>query len=246
MPLLAVILGATMLIPVWRFTPGQEFFVEETHRQLLTVAHDSGAVSTYIDYSAVVRYKVTHVRGDRVTIDATIERIRINNTTEAGGRAVESIKQREKSKTTWRLRRTSAGWESVGTPTIPDTAPPIFLTLGGRIGPENQSWQQSWSATLPSGPATLRMTGKVRQNTQSPHRFELRPEWVSDHPHVRLTTQPTQTGGIGMFDITRGRWFYVDFRLRASLMAHRNGRQVEMKQDLTSYYRLSDQMPPPW
>ena len=40
--------------------------------------------------------------------------------------------------------------------------------------------------------------------------------------------------------------FYVDYRLRAVIVANRNGKRIEMKQDLTSYYRVYDSMPPPW
>src|SRR4051794_29352768 len=135
MPLVVLILGSTLLQPVWRFTPGQEFFVEETHRQLLTVNHDAGPVTTYVDYSAVLRYKVTQARGDQATVEATVEKIRINNTNEAGAKAVEAIKQRDKAKTTWRLTRSNGGWQGHAVSPSSEVAPPIFLTLGSPLGP---------------------------------------------------------------------------------------------------------------
>jgi hypothetical protein len=251
MPLLVVILGGVLIQPpgplqaAWQFRPGHEFYVEETHRQLLTVRASGPPVSTYIDYSAIFRYRVRTATFREATVESTVEKVRINNPNEAGAKAVEAIKAREKNQTTWRLTHADQGWQADSVPPAPEAPPPIFLTLGTRQGTDAQSWQQTWTVPSPAGPVAVRMNGRVRPNNTPPVvRVELRPEWVAAH-HAAMSIRPlpTETAGIGIYHRAQGRWEYADFRLRAIFRTSRNGEEVELRQDLTSYYRYFDTMP---
>jgi len=233
---------------LWRFTANQDFIVEETHRQLLTVIAGTESVSTYIDYSVLIRYHVVAANRGRATLEGTVEKIRINNPNEAGARAVEAITKREKAKTTWRLTRHAQGWSAVTDPPSA-TAPPILLTLGSRDIADSPSWKQSWSVPLPTNrEATLTLEATVRHNDTSRLQAALRTRWEPAPPDsvVTLTSLPVATSGIANYDRGRGRWEYADLRVKGVFTTIHAGRSLEIRQDLTSYYRLFDRMPATW
>lgn len=233
---------------IWRFEAAQDFVVEETHRQLLTVTAGTEPVSTYVDYSALVRYRVTATSRDGATVEATVEKIRINNPNEAGGKAVEAITKRQKTKVIWHLTRSPEGWSAASDP--PSTAsPPLFLTLGSRVMSDEQGWKQSWSVPLPSGgSATLILEATVRHNDTSRLQVALRTRWepAPADSGLTITSLPLTTSGIANYDRGRGRWEYADLRVKGVVTANQGGRTVEIRQDLTSYYRLFDRMPANW
>jgi hypothetical protein len=252
LPTLLVVLGSTLLATtpgplLWRFLPAQEFYIEEYHRQLLTVTPP--AVTTYLDYSILIKYRVTTLRRTSVTLEATVEGIRINNVNEAGARAVEDIKKWDKSKATWRLTRTQDGWTAEPGSANPKLKPPYMLVLGTEAVSSDRSWRQSWAAdTAGAAQPTVTMEGRVKGVDPARVRVELRATWAppTDSSGVRVTSQPADTPGLAFFDRTNGRWEQVDFRLKGTFHAHAGGQPYEVKQDLTTLYRFFDRVPWWW
>src|SRR4029079_8637300 len=139
----------------------QEFYIEESHRQLLTVTPPG--VTTYLDYSILIKYRVTTVRRNSVSLEAMVEGIRINNVNEAGAKAVEDIKKWEKSKTSWQLTRTNDGWSAEPGSSNPKMKPPYMLLLGTEAVSNDRSWQQTWSSgSNGAAQPTLTMEGRVK------------------------------------------------------------------------------------
>ena len=60
---------------------------------------------------------------------------------------------------------------------------------------------------------------------------------------VLVEFEPGKTPGLAFFDIRRGRWEYLDFRVICVFRSTEGERKAEIKQDFTASYRVYDSRP---
>src|SRR5450432_588256 len=145
---------------LWAFKAGQEFFVEETQRHLFQV-NSPTVVTSYLDYSYLWRYFIVSQDNNQVKVQATLEKVRVNNPNELGARAGEAIKKHAGSKSTWLLTKNEMGWVAEPVPGEPHPhAVPYFLTLGtAHLTDQQDNWTQLWKVPIADwGNANLHMS----------------------------------------------------------------------------------------
>jgi hypothetical protein len=240
---------------IWRFSPGQEFFVEETHRQLYQIKAGAAPVTTYLDYSLLRHYQVKPRQGSFVEVEITLEQVRINNPIEAGSAAIQELKKKEGSKVLCQLRRQDHRWHIVAnSPGVSQADFTFFLlTLGSpQFDAAHPAWEQSWELPAPAAGGTMRLVlhGEVKSAESEPRlRAELRPElrWIDAGPlsenRVQVVSQPNLAPGWALYDVNHGWWEYADFRVAAVVTAQQGTRQVEIKQDFSAIYRVTSSKP---
>lgn len=235
---------------LWSYKPGQEFFVEETQRHLLQVRKPQ-VVSTYLDFTYLWRYFVLSEKNHQVRIQATLEKIRINNPNEAGARAVEELKQQAGSRSTWLLSRTGDGWKAEQLPGEQTRhAVPYFLTAGiADLKEAQEGWKQRWKIPVTDwGQADLEVTVQIKQriNDRLLTSIRAKMEWPADNKTtVSIHFQPSGSSiaGLGEFDFSKGRWNYFEFRLDGYWTVTRPEATTEMKQATYCGYKLSERRP---
>ncbi len=243
---------------LWKFQESEEFFVEETHRQLLQTTIQGKPVKTYLDYSMILKYRVRSATSNEVLLERVLERHRVNNLNEAGKAAIDALKNPLGSRANIRLTKKNSDTEiqpfgdrwhcrSI----TPSRGNESFLSLLFTLGPARpDSGKSEWSHSL-SAPVsdwgvlewTLGCQAKQQENSQ---RFQvsIRPQmkWIPAAPagQLKLSVQsiPHATTGLGVFDSQRGRWDYLDYRLTSQLHVAKESKEVELKQDFTAIYRV--------
>src|SRR5262249_48170310 len=117
--------------------------------------------------------------------------------------------------------------------------------------PEKPAWTARWPLSTLSGKFELVLKMQTK-STENPFRLRsevrtelgLSPPEGSSAPAWQLENVASATPGMGFFDTRRGRWDYLDFRVISVLRATQGERKVEVKQDFTAIYHISDSRPP--
>lgn len=235
---------------LWSFKVGQEFFVEETQRQLFQVKSPT-AVTSYFDYSCLWRYFIVSEKDGQFKLLTTLEKVRINNPNEAGAKAAEVLKQQEGSKSSWLLINKESGWtvEPLADEKVRH-AVPYFLTLGTpSLTDQQDSWNQLWKVPVADwGHANLDMTITIKQriNDRLVTSVRTRMDWPpgkSSSALLSFLPNPSALAGLGEFDFTRNRWVFFEFRVDGIWQATRQGVSTTMKQCSYCSYRLYERRP---
>jgi hypothetical protein len=239
---------------VWQFSRGQEFFIEENQRQLYLAKNGDTRINSYLDYSLLKRYQVKSMQERLVELEATWEKVRVNNLSEAGKEAVDTLKKQEGTKHTYYLRKKDQTWQV--DPDKNEAQEAIFSTLLFTLGTasfdaDHPSWTARWPVSIPSqGQIQLVMKMQTKP-TEIPMRlrsevraeFELLPLEGSAATSIQLENTPTATPGWGSFDARRVRWEYLDFRVICVFKTTQGERRAEIKQDFIAVYRVYDSRP---
>jgi hypothetical protein len=237
----------------WQFFKGQEFYVEENHRQLYLMKLGDTQLNSYLDYSLLEHYQVKAAQPRFVELEATWEKVRINNPNEAGKEAIEVLKKHEGAKHTYRLRRQDQLWQ-LDTDRRPAMQETVFSTLLFTLGNssfdvDHPTWTMCWPISTPTlGQVQLAMNMQTK-TTENPQRLrsEIRTEFQRSPAEKAGTLQienvPTATPGLGFFDTKRGRWDYLDFRVVCVFKLQQNERKAEIRQDFSAIYRIYDSKP---
>lgn len=235
---------------VWQFKPGQDMYVEETQRQLLQIKGTS-TVTSYVDFTYLWHYQVTKASSSEAYIQATLEKVRINNSTEMGSKASEVLKLQEQTKSNWILTRNSTGWQARSTAETADKhAPPFFLTLGTTNWDQSPpGWKQEWKMPVSNwGTAKILLNVTLKQQTPELVHVNSRAElqWQPEGDKATVTQlQPAKnaTLGLGEFDLGKYRWFNFEFYASGSWNITRENVTVQMKQDSYVNYRYHERRP---
>ena len=235
---------------LWSFKAGQEFFVEETQRQLLQV-NSPTVVTSYLDYAYLWRYFIVSQNNNQVKVQATLEKVRVNNPNELGARAGEALKKHAGSKSTWLLTKNDTGWVAEPMPGEPHPhAVPYFLTLGTtHLTDQQDNWTQLWKVPIADwGNANLHMSIAIKQriNDRLVTTVRTKMDWPADNTAVtKVSYQPNSSAisGLGEFDFTKGRWSYFEFRVDGAWQVTRQEKVITMKQNNYCSYRLSERQP---
>lgn len=235
---------------LWNYRTGQEFYVEEGQRQLLQIKGTTN-VSNYFDYAFLWRYLVQSETKGVFKIEATLDKVRVNNPNEAGGRASELLKLQEGTKSYWSLKKGPTGW--LIQPAQDDTgkhAAPLFLTLGTpKIDDATAGWKQEWpmpKSTWGQAELALTMTVKVQTNERlsvtNRGQFVWKPSDAYPGKVVYLPQTPS-TVGLGEYDPVKNRWLYFEWRAEGAWQVTSASASSTMKQSQFSYYRYSERRP---
>ncbi|HQR06422.1 MAG TPA: hypothetical protein PLN21_06345 [Gemmatales bacterium] len=235
---------------LWSFKVGQEFFVEETQRHLFQ-AKNTALVTSYFDYTYLWRYFIVSEKNGQFTLQATLEKVRVNNPNEAGAKAIEALKQHEGSKSSWLLVRNETGWTAEPVPGERGRhAVPYFLTVGTpRLTDQQDSWNQLWKVPIADwGDANMDMTITIKQrvNDRLLTTVRTKMEWpVGKTSTSLLEFQPNGStlAGLGEFDFTRSRWVFFEFRIEGIWQVTRQGVSGSLKQNSYCAYRLFERRP---
>jgi len=239
---------------VWSFRQGQDFFVEETQRYLIST-QGSTKVTSYVDYSMLWRYYSEKETRNEAVILATLEKIRINNSTEAGGKASEILKQLDNTKSRWRLTRDVSGWKIAAIDNQPRHATPFLLTLGTTTWTDTPaSWTQEWQAPADSRlPSKIVLTHVLKEQTSDRTNIRTKAELhaivesvdrrQTPERTIELHSQPGALQGIGEFDRTRNRWIYYEFWATGRWKIAQGEQRVQVKQDIYCNYRVYEKRP---
>lgn len=235
---------------LWSFKVGQEFYVEETHRHLFQVKSPV-LVTSYFDYTYLWRYFIVSEKDGQFKLQATLEKVRVNNPNEAGGKACEVLKQHEGSKSSWLLVKNETGWTAE--PVQGERAQhavPYFLTLGTpRLTDQQDSWNQQWEVPIADwGNAIMTMIISIKQrvNDRLITTVRTKMDWPGAKTSSSLISfQPSTStlAGLGEFDFTRSRWISYEFRIEGVWQASRLGVTTTLKQNSYCGYRLFDRRP---
>jgi hypothetical protein len=298
---------------VWRFASGQEFWVEQTHRQLYQLTRDGAQTTAYLDYTLLHRFRVKSVTDQSAELEMLLLRQRVNNPNEAGKPAIDALRKLEGSTRLVRLKKSPTGWTLAVPPPPPNlpAVPPLVRGGKGVVEPEGITSDQSFSAALftlgtskldrdkpddlqpietsagglgrlilqaratfkqedsdqrlrleirtslkavpaDSGPLTPPLikggmggVSAAGEGTNSGRPPLTNGEEREKHP-LRIESQsvPISTPGIGVFNLGRGRWDYLDFRTATVFKLEHQGRTIELKQDFSAVYRVFNQQPP--
>jgi hypothetical protein len=233
----------------WSFKRGQDCFVEETQRYLLS-AQGNKSVTSYVDYTMLWRYYTEKETASEVIILATLEKIRVNNSTEAGGKASELLKLQDNTKSRWKLTRDTTGWKIEAVENTPKHATPYLLIAGTNSWTETPaSWTQEWQS--PAGmsiPSKIVIRHELKEQTseRTSIRTKAHLQSFSDNASqyvVELKSQPGSLQGIGDFDRQRNRWIYYEFWLTAQWKVTQGNNQVTLKQDNYCNFRIYEKRP---
>lgn len=235
---------------LWTYKAGQEFYVEEGQRQFLQVKGLS-EVNNYFDFTYLWRYLVQSEVNGELKIQATLEKVKVNNLNEAGGRASEELKLQEGSRSNWLLKKTGSAWSIRPAPdNTSKHAAPILLTLGSnKIDERIPGWKQSWSMPKSEwGQAQLELTMTIRQQTSDRVSINNKAQFTwqnNKNQPVAITVQPqtSTTVGLGEFDINKGRWLYFEWRAEGTWQITSANSSSTMKQSQYCYYRYSERRP---
>jgi hypothetical protein len=233
-----------VLNTTWAFTRGQEIYVEETQRHLMQT-EGATKVTAYFDVTYLWRYYVQNVKGDKVEVLAQLEKVRVNNPTEAGARATELLKQMKSSDSIWLLTPTEEGWncQAVKKGHHP---PPFFLLLGHRHAVRATGWTQTWQQDVPSqGTLRCQLTVIPNLSTSTPDRLRVRSRATIDwQDSTRQTAvKPSSIPGMGEFDAQRSRWLYFEMFSDGDWKLEQSGQKVTMRHQLYCAYRSYERRP---
>lgn len=239
---------ATPEAVLWSFKRGQDFFVEETQRYLLST--QSNKLTSYVDYTMLWRYYTEKETATEVIILATLEKIRVNNSTEAGGKASELLKLQDNTKSRWKLTRDTNGWMIEAVENTPRHATPYLLIAGTNSWTDTPaSWTQEWRSpagmSLPSK-IVIRHELKEQTSERTSIRTKAHVESVPEAKppfSVEVKSQPGSLQGIGEFDRQRNRWIYYEFWVTAQWKVTQGNNQVTLKQDNYCNYRIYEKRP---
>ncbi len=233
----------------WSFRRGQDFFVEETQRYLLA-SQGNKAVTSYVDYTMLWRYYTEKETPTEVIILATLDKIRVNNSTEAGGKASELLKLQDNTKSRWKLSRDTTGWKIEAVENTPKHATPYLLVAGTNSWTDTPaSWTQEWQSPVGmSIPSKIVIRHELKEQTseRTNIRTKAHLQAVSDNTSlfvVEVKSQPGSLQGIGEFDRQRNRWIYYEFWLTAHWKVTQGNNQVTLKQDNYCNYRIYEKRP---
>jgi len=237
----------------WQFSKGQQFFVDENHRQLSLVKQGEKQLNSYLDYSLLEHYQVKSVQGRVVELEATWEKVRVNNPNEAGKEAIEVLKKKEGTKHTYRLRKRDQVWQ-LDAEAQPAHQETVFSTLLFTLGTasydaDHPSWAARWPLSIQNlGKIQLVMNMQTKTTENPQHlRSEVRTEFQRSEDEkpgiLQLENVATATPGLAFFDTSQRRWYYLDFRVVCIFKAKQDGHQVEIRQDFSATYRVSDSKP---
>lgn len=235
---------------LWSYKPGQEFFVEETQRHLLQVRKPQ-VVSTYLDFTYLWRYYIQSEKDQQFTIQATLEKVRVNNPNEAGARATEQLRQHAGTRSTWLLARSADGWKAEPLPGEQTRhSVPYFLTAGiADLKEAQEGWKQRWKIPVYElGQADLEVSVQIKQRSNDRLLTNIRAkmDWPADNTStvsVHFVPSGSSIAGLGEFDFSKGRWNYFEYRLDGYWIVTRADRTTEMKQATYCGYRLSERRP---
>lgn len=233
----------------WSFKRGQDFYVEETQRYLLSTQGNK-SLTSYADYTLLWRYYTERETANEVVILATLEKIRVNNSTEAGGKASELLKLQDNTKSRWKLIRESTGCKVEAIDNIPKHATPYLLIVGTSSWTDTPaSWTQNWHSpvgmSLPSK-IVLRHELKEQTSERTSIRTKAHLQAVSDVKPlftVELKSEPGSLQGIGEFDRQGKRWIYYEFWVTAQWKVTQGNNQVTLKQDNYCNFRIHEKRP---
>src|SRR5262249_30687179 len=159
----------------WQFVRGQEFFVDETHRQLYLLKQGDTQLNSYLDYSLLKHYHVKSAQSQLVELEVTWEKVRINNPNEAGREAIEVLKKKEGAKHSYRLRKQDQLWQ-LDASKQPAPQETIFSTLLFTLGNasfdlDHPAWTMRWPFSIPPlGKIQLVMNMQTK-TTDNPQRL---------------------------------------------------------------------------
>lgn len=235
---------------VWQFRSGQDFYVEETQRQLLQVKGIT-PVTTYFDFTYLWHYTIQKVTQDEISLIAVLEKVRVNNSTEMGGKTSELLKKHEKTKSNWILNKTPSGWQvraSAG-PSSPH-GKPYFLTLGTTAWESTPpSWKQTWGASInkignPSVALTVLLKQQTAERVFVNSRAQLEwPEGAVNPYKIKLQSSNNATVGLGEYDLTKSRWIHFEFYTSGNWSIPGTAETLQMKQDSYTGYRFYERRP---
>lgn len=233
-----------VLNTTWAFTRGQEIYVEETQRHLMQ-SEGATKVTAYFDVTYLWRYFIQSTRGNKVEVLAQLEKVRVNNPTEAGARPTEMLKQMKSSDSIWLLTPTEAGWhcEALKKGHHP---PPFFLLLGHRQTERATGWKQNWTQEATGqGKLQCQLTLTTNLGTSTPDRLRVRSRATVDwlESEKQSVVKPSSIPGIGEFDAQRSRWLYFEIFADGDWKMEQSGRQVNMRHQLYCNYRSYERRP---
>jgi hypothetical protein len=233
----------------WSFKRGQDFFVEETQRYLLS-SHGNKSLTSYADYTMLWRYYAEKETASEVIILATLEKIRVNNSTEAGGKASELLKLQSNTKSRWKLTRDFTGWQIDVVENTPRHVTPYILILGTNTWTDTPaSWTQEWSS--PSGmslPSKIVLRHELKEQTSERTNIRIKAHLQNDSKNpsndlVEVKSHPGSLQGIGEFDRVRNRWVNYEFWVTALWKVNQGINQVTIKQDNYCNFRIHEKRP---
>ena len=245
--ILALLPPPQVLNTTWTFVRGQDFYVEETQRHLIQVS-GSTKVTAYFDVTYGWRYYVQASHGDRMEVLAELEKVRVNNSTEAGARPTELLRQMTKTSSTWMLTPTDDGWHCEPVKKGPHP-PPYFLMLGHRQTSRSEGWKQTWKQNV-EGQGTLAclQTLTPNQTSSTPERLRVRSRATLDWQQPEGSdkqgaNRPSSIPGIGEYDTQRSRWVYFELFAESDWRLAHSEKQANMKHHIYCVYRTYDRRP---
>lgn len=231
----------------WALDVGNDFFVEESQRHLIQVTGDK-KVTSYFDVTYLWHYQIRAKHGKRLEVVAELEKVRVNNPTEAGAKPSELLRQMKPSKSTWLFSPTTEGWqcEPVGKP---NHAPPFLLLLGSRATDPVSGWKQTWKQTIPDqGSLLCHLELIPNASTSTSDRLRIRTaatleRHTGNNQKGKDISKPQAIPGIGEFDKQKSRWLYFEVFAKGEWQHESTGSHAVLKHDIYCSYRSYDRRP---